>query len=189
MLGWSMTVMVNVLQVLKSPSLPKNALEEAWFLLYASISRARPSLWPGSFSFVPSRLVDRVILMPAYRELKPHFIDKSRMMENNNALNLFQFCVTQGYVEQGAIAKKSSLISQRETPAQLSNKTRRSWCCVLENKMICCIWHAELGLTHLLIGQDIIFKQFSSQLTISQLLLIRKSNLWCVVNLETFMRC
>ena len=159
MLGWSMTVMVNVLQVLKSPSLPKNALEEAWFLLYASISRARPSLWPGSFSFVPSRLVERVILMPAYRELKPHFIDKSRMMENNNALNLFQFCVTQGYVEQGAIAKKSSLISQRETPAQLSNKTRRSWCCVLENKMICCIWHAELGLTHLLIGQD---NQFSS---------------------------
>ena len=83
MLGRSMTVMVNVLQVLKSPSLPKNALEEAWFLLYASISRARPSLWPGSFSFVPSRLVDRVILMPAYRELKPHFIDKSRMIENN----------------------------------------------------------------------------------------------------------
>ena len=102
-----MTVMVNVLQVLKSPSLPKNALEEVVFLLYASISRARPSLWPGSFNFVPSRLVDRVILMPAYRELKPHFIDKSRMIENN-ALNLFQFCVTQGYVEQGAIAKKSS---------------------------------------------------------------------------------
>jgi len=33
---------------------------------------------------------------------------------------VLQFCVTQGHMRQGAIAKKSGLLSQHETPPQLS---------------------------------------------------------------------
>ena len=46
------------------------------------------------------------------------------------AFELLQFCVTQGQMEQRAIAKKSSFLSQRETPPLLSKGTGRSWCCV-----------------------------------------------------------
>ena len=44
--------------------------------------------------------------------------------------NVLQFCVTQGHMGQRAIAKKSSFLSQHETPPQLSNRTGRSWSCV-----------------------------------------------------------
>ena len=44
-------------------------------------------------------------------------------------LILLQFCVTQSHVKQRAIAKKSSLLSQHETPHQLLNATGRSWSC------------------------------------------------------------
>ena len=43
---------------------------------------------------------------------------------------VLQFCVTQCHMGQGAIAKKSSFLSQHETPPQLSNWTGRSWSCV-----------------------------------------------------------
>ena len=46
------------------------------------------------------------------------------------AFELLQFCVTQGQMEQRAIAKKSSFLSQRETPPLLSKGTGQSWCCV-----------------------------------------------------------
>ena len=42
---------------------------------------------------------------------------------------MLQFCVTQSHVKQRAIAKKSSLLSQHETPPQLLNATGRSWSC------------------------------------------------------------
>ena len=44
-------------------------------------------------------------------------------------LILLQFCVTQSHVKQRAIAKKSSLLSQHETPPQSLNATGRSWSC------------------------------------------------------------
>ena len=44
-------------------------------------------------------------------------------------LILLQFCVTQSHVKQRAIAKKSSLLSQHETPPQLLNAIGRSWSC------------------------------------------------------------
>ena len=43
---------------------------------------------------------------------------------------MLQFCVTQSHVKQRAIAKKSGLLSQHETPPQLLNATGRSWSCV-----------------------------------------------------------
>ena len=42
---------------------------------------------------------------------------------------VLQFCVTQGHMGQRAIAKKSSFLSQHETPPQLSKGTGRSWSC------------------------------------------------------------
>ena len=45
-------------------------------------------------------------------------------------LVMLQFCVTQSHVEQRAIAKKSGLLSQHETPPQLLKATGRSWSCV-----------------------------------------------------------
>ena len=42
---------------------------------------------------------------------------------------MLQFCVTQSHVKQRAIAKKSSLLSQHETPPQSLNATGRSWSC------------------------------------------------------------
>ena len=50
-------------------------------------------------------------------------------MRKRQNLDMLQFCVTQSHVEQGAIAKKSSLLSQHETPPQLLNATGRSWSC------------------------------------------------------------
>ena len=50
-------------------------------------------------------------------------------MRKRQNLDMLQFCVTQSHVEQGAIAKKSSLLSQHETPPQLLNAIGRSWSC------------------------------------------------------------
>ena len=62
---------------------------------------------------------------------------------------VLQFCVTQGHMGQRAIAKKSSFLSQHETPPQLSNRTGRSWSCVHKyllnikmKKYLMCDWVA-----------------------------------------------
>ena len=58
-----------------------------------------------------------------------HYCKNGREKNKTHILIMLQFCVTQSHIEQGAIAKKSSLLSQHETPPQLLNATGRSWSC------------------------------------------------------------
>ena len=58
-----------------------------------------------------------------------YYCKNGREKNKTHILIMLQFGVTQSHVKQGAIAKKSSLLSQHETPHQLLNATGRSWSC------------------------------------------------------------